>query len=698
MEALSFHKVAALSLNTQALGVKQNLERILLAAQEAKAQGKQALFGCELCVSGMECDDMFLSPSFIAKVQTLLREFQQKLPEDFIVGVGVPQYLQAKCFADPESFLAAVAPQGSVTEHSVEVQAQVSSEGTLTVTTQEEVSEPVGPLASSYVLMTRDEILFTAPSKLQLAHGRTDYSQRYFSAAYDFPGFDLVHGYVAQIGTKKVLVAFGDYQFFMSPEMQAYVADHHDDFAFILMSDAYGYEVGRPQEVEQHCLLLSQVYSLPVISINNLGCEGGGTIYDGQCIFVENAEVVSRANLFSFKDWVITTAQSGILPALSVYDEMLKAVALGLHDWLIKTHSKGFAVSLSGGADSALCSTCVVLSQIYALLNLGVTKYVQQLQSLGVQLDYGQFTNEVVSAAGVGPYDSSLSAEIINDLIEVLKKYVIPEVLWCAYQGSDYSGSVTRTAATEMAKCLGAKFYQWSIAPVVKDYVQTLNQALGYDLTWEHDDIALQNIQARSRLPSIWLLANHKNFLLIATSNLSEAAVGYCTMDGDTAGGLSPIAGIGKSTILKINRQIVAEGIALDGFEQRFMVPAMSYIVAQAPTAELRPGGEQTDEKDLMPYPLLDTIRKLFMVDVLLPEEIIAELCAHKNDKYAEVTTKVGVATDEDIKVCVQRFFRFFQRNQWKRERYAVGFHIEADDSSPKGYLRFPVLSSSLLD
>ena len=169
-------------------------------------------------------------------------------------------------------------------------------------------------------------------------------------------------------------------------------------------------------------------------------------------------------------------------------------------------------------------------------------------------------------------------------------------------------------------------------------------------------------------------------------------------MDGDTAGGLSPIAGIGKSTILKINRQIVAEGIALDGFEQRFMVPAMSYIVAQAPTAELRPGGEQTDEKDLMPYPLLDTIRKLFTVDVLLPEEIIAELCAHKNDKYAEVTTKVGVATDEDIKVCVQRFFRFFQRNQWKRERYAVGFHIEADDSSPKGYLRFPVLSSSLLD
>ena len=34
----------------------------------------------------------------------------------------------------------------------------------------------------------------------------------------------------------------------------------------------------------------------------------------------------------------------------------------------------------------------------------------------------------------------------------------------------------------------------------------------------------------------------------------------------------------------------------------------MSYISAQAPTAELRPGGEQTDERDLMPYVILDRI------------------------------------------------------------------------------------------
>ena len=35
--------------------------------------------------------------------------------------------------------------------------------------------------------------------------------------------------------------------------------------------------------------------------------------------------------------------------------------------------------------------------------------------------------------------------------------------------------------------------------------------------------------------------------MLVATSNRSEVAVGYATMDGDTAGGIAPIAGIDKA-------------------------------------------------------------------------------------------------------------------------------------------------------
>ncbi|GAA4585766.1 hypothetical protein GCM10023107_01740 [Actinoplanes octamycinicus] len=77
-------------------------------------------------------------------------------------------------------------------------------------------------------------------------------------------------------------------------------------------------------------------------------------------------------------------------------------------------------------------------------------------------------------------------------------------------------------------------------------YTQMVSGGLGRQLTWESDDIPLQNIQARVRAPGIWMLANVRNALLLATSNRSEAAVGYATMDGDTSGGLSPVGGLIK--------------------------------------------------------------------------------------------------------------------------------------------------------
>ena len=84
--------------------------------------------------------------------------------------------------------------------------------------------------------------------------------------------------------------------------------------------------------------------------------------------------------------------------------------------------------------------------------------------------------------------------------------------------------------------------------------------ALGRELAWSTDDIALQNIQARVRAPGVWMIANLRNALLLATSNRSEAAVGYATMDGDTCGGVSPIAGIDKAFLRQWLRFMESDG------------------------------------------------------------------------------------------------------------------------------------------
>src|SRR5438046_4432885 len=110
--------------------------------------------------------------------------------------------------------------------------------------------------------------------------------------------------------------------------------------------------------------------------------------------------------------------------------------------------------------------------------------------------------------------------------------------------------------------------------------VAAAEHAIARELSWDADDITLQNIQARVRAPSIWMLANVRGAVLITTSNRSEAAVGYATMDGDTAGGLAPLGGIDKTYLRSWLGWMETTGPA--GIAP---IAALRRINAQAPTA-----------------------------------------------------------------------------------------------------------------
>ena len=213
---------------------------------------------------------------------------------------------------------------------------------------------------------------------------------------------------------------------------------------------------------------------------------------------------------------------------------------------------------------------------------------------------------------------------------------------------------------------------------LVEGYVSAVEQTIGRRLAWETDDIALQNIQARVRAPSVWLLANIKNALLLSTSNRSEAAVGYATMDGDTCGGLSPIAGIDKAFLLDWLCWLETMGPA--GLHP---VPALAAVNRMQPTAELRPPSAcQADESDLMPYRVLDAIERVAIRDKQPPVEVFRFL----RPQFSQYSTA-------QLQLWIERFFRLWCRNQWKRERYAPSFHLDDENLDPKTWCRFPILS-----
>ena len=174
------------------------------------------------------------------------------------------------------------------------------------------------------------------------------------------------------------------------------------------------------------------------------------------------------------------------------------------------------------------------------------------------------------------------------------------------------------------------------------------------------------------------MFANLRNALLLSTSNRSEAAVGYATMDGDTSGGLSPIAGIDKAFLREWLKTMETDGSA--GCDP---IPSLKFVNQQQPTAELRPAEyEQTDEGDLMPYPLLDEIEGMAIGDKLSPAEIL-QILTETRSRYSS----------EQLKEWVIRFFRLWSRNQWKRERYAPSFHVDDKNLDPRTWCRFPILS-----
>jgi len=453
---------------------------------------------------------------------------------------------------------------------------------------------------------------------------------------------------------------------------------------------AFGKAAARRRLVEEG----SRAFSVTYVYSNLVGNEAGRAIYDGGAMIAAAGRLLVNGPRFTFKESSVTTVVTDIdatrtgqartgsftpdiradagdcvecvfnypdvapsLPAVQPApwesspdlkeEEFTRAIALGLFDYLRKSRSHGFVVSLSGGADSSAVACLVSAMADLAWRELG--------KEICARLAY------LPRLAGV---------ESVEELVGAL--------LTCVYQATRNSTAVTEEAAETLANALGAAWLRFDVDALVQAYTALGAAAVGRQLTWEQDDIALQNIQARVRAPGVWLVANLKNALLLATSNRSEAAVGYATMDGDTCGGLSPIAGIDKAFL----RRWLA-WMERDGPHGLGNIPALALVTRQAPTAELRPpAAAQTDENDLMPYEVLDAIERAAIRDKQSPVEIFTCLQPAFPQYHAA-----------QLALWLERFFTLWCRNQWKRERYAPSFHVDDENLDPKTWCRFPILS-----
>jgi len=185
----------------------------------------------------------------------------------------------------------------------------------------------------------------------------------------------------------------------------------------------------------------------------------------------------------------------------------------------------------------------------------------------------------------------------------------------CLILPSRFTSQSSLNDATELATHLGCRYETLSIEPMYASFLETLAEIFEgrpFDTTEE-------NLQARIRGTLLMAFSNKFHSMLLTTGNKSEIAMGYCTLYGDTCGGLAPIGDLFKTEIFALCRRINEKNRLLSGNN---IIPET--ILTKPPSAELRPN--QTDQDHLPPYDVLDAVLRLYLSESRSASEIAETL------------------------------------------------------------------------
>jgi NAD+ synthase (glutamine-hydrolysing) len=294
-------------------------------------------------------------------------------------------------------------------------------------------------------------------------------------------------------------------------------------------------------------------------------------------------------------------------------EELLDALALGVGDYFEKTAAfKTIGVALSGGRDSLLC---LIIAHRWA------------------------------TRSGRDPR-------------EVLRAFFMP---------TRYSSTETRHAAEQAAADLEVPLSIVSIEEAFERELAAVEKMLqpGESIT----SMARQNVQARVRAERMWTWANCSAGLFLQTSNMSEKAVGYSTIGGDGEGALAVVANLPK-TVVNYLLDYLYDLHKWEGIRLTLVKPA---------SAEL--AEDMEDEKDLMPFPVLDACFALYAGEKMSPAEVNQAL----RSIFPEHAT-------EKLDAWTARFARLFTASIYKWVQAPLSLHVGNLDLDRERALQLPVV------
>ena len=265
------------------------------------------------------------------------------------------------------------------------------------------------------------------------------------------------------------------------------------------------------------------------------------------------------------------------------------------------------------------------LSDVWQALVLGVRDYIEKNKFPSVLLGLS------------GGIDSAVVLAVAVDALG-------PERVRAVMMPSPYTADISLTDARDMAERVQVRYDEFSIVPMLDDFLQTLQD----DFADNPLDATEENIQARIRGTLLMALSNKHGGLVLTTGNKSEMATGYCTLYGDMAGGFAVIKDVAKTLVYQLAHWRNANDPCGRGLN---IIPER--IITRAPSAELRP--DQTDQDSLPPYEVLDAILAMYM----------------EQDMSADQIEAAGYQRAD-----VDQVIRLIRVNEYKRRQAPLGVRI----------------------
>ncbi|HZE71355.1 MAG TPA: NAD+ synthase [Pyrinomonadaceae bacterium] len=327
-------------------------------------------------------------------------------------------------------------------------------------------------------------------------------------------------------------------------------------------------------KMRQRCAMVShraKSAGLPIVFVNLVG-GNDGIIFDGASIVADcEGKIVLQAPPFE-EFFGTVDLECGVADERCLpgddIETVRRALVLGIHDYARKNGFTSAVLGLSGGIDSAIVAALAC-------------------EALGKE--------NVLAVMMPSPYSSRSS---IEDSLELGRK-------------------------------LGMNVIE---RPIVEPFRVMLKELGLKAPTGEGSSHAAENLQSRLRGNILMTISNDEGRLLLSTGNKSELALGYCTLYGDTNGGLAVIGDVLKTEVYELARN----------FNKDAEVMPRS-IIEKRPSAELAPN--QYDDQSLPPYDKLDPILAMYFEQKATPEEIIA--MGHESNLVYDILNRVESPANE---------------------------------------------------